>query len=353
MDGADINELLIELNKVTNDIINLYDKIQSERYRNESIEKLIYKIKDLIKIENEIISNIPGEILQKCLEHLDKILASSSEENEFYNDNSSLISDEYNDYDEDEIIEKENFEFNNNEVEQMDINLIYDDIDVIQRMASKLQIALEIYNEDIIFTDALDYDSSLTNILSAEDVMEGIININVIKRIKEKLENAYIYPSTLSKQLHEDDLLFVKNLKLELICHEIKEIKLSTTMEILALPTNTSISNISNDNLDILLDEIYTNRNESFIYALKLYLISTIDELANKILILNDSFYVFEYLELLTKLEILLTYIDKDTFIIIEEYLNDKVFQNKGIETRVTNMFTRFKTNGYTKRLEP
>ena len=90
-----------------------------------------------------------------------------------------------------------------------------------------------------------------------------------------------------------------------------------------------------------------------FIYALKLYLISTVDELSNKILILNDSFYVFEYLELLTKLEILLTYIDKDTFISIEEYLNDKVFQNKGIETRVTNIFARFKNNGYTKRLEP
>ena len=89
MDGANINELLIELNKVTNDIINLYDKIQSARYRKESIEKLIYKIKDLIKIENEIISNIPGEILQKCLEHLDKLLASSSEENEF---SSSMIS---------------------------------------------------------------------------------------------------------------------------------------------------------------------------------------------------------------------------------------------------------------------
>ena len=124
-------------------------------------------------------------------------------------------------------------------------------------------------------------------------------------------------------------------------------------MEILVLSTNTSISNISNDNLDILLDEIYTNHNESFIYSLKLDLKDIINKLANKILILNDSFYVFEYLELLTKLEILLTYIDKDTFISIEEYLNDKVFQNKGIETRVTNIFARFKNNGYTKRLEP
>lgn len=274
-----MDEIFKECYKISEEVFDSYiDFLYSPVYatNNTLHNKMVKKIKELVLLEYDIIHSLSLEDVDEILENL------PAEDN-----------DEY-------------------------------DPLVISRIKNKLSDYKQILlgNSCDLFELNIDIDNDTD--FSIYDAILSMINIEIIKNIKKKID--------LLVATNKDEERFINSLKQKLKLSKIQLLFSTNLSELLTLYNNTSIDETPSINIIYLKNIINKLNDESIKYAIENTMIlcikKTIDELCDDEYINLDPQGVFRHLIYITQLEILISYMDKNTLRIIYEHLinidNDK-----------------------------
>lgn len=152
---------------------------------------------------------------------------------------------------------------------------------------------------------------------SIYDVMLSIINIESIKKIKRKIDSL--------RANNDNDEFFVKQLRYRLELSKNELLFSLSTSEMLSLFADADIDKI--ENLDVfklnkLLSKYVDDKyiRDSFYNTAAVYMKNILDRVANLYVDNSNPDDVFYYLSLITRIEILVGYMNKMTLNIIYDY---------------------------------
>lgn len=195
---------------------------------------------------------------------------------------------------------------------------LYDDKSTISRMNDKLGNLKEIINGRYFSSGDLNKKTLFGDMkFSIYDVMLSIINIESIKKIKRKIDSL--------RANNDNDESFVKQLRYRLELSKNELLFSLSTSEMLAIHADMDIDKI--ENLDVfklnkLLSKYVDDKyiRDSFYNTAAVYMKNILDRVANLYVDNSNPDDVFYYLSLITRIEILVGYMNKMTLNIIYDY---------------------------------
>lgn len=195
---------------------------------------------------------------------------------------------------------------------------LYDDKSTISRMNDKLGNLKEIINGRYFSSGDLNKKTLFGDMkFSIYDVMLSIINIESIKKIKRKIDSL--------RANNDNDESFVKQLRYRLELSKNELFFSLSTSEMLSLFADADIDKI--ENLDVfklnkLLSKYVDDKyiRDSFYNTAAVYMKNILDRVANLYVDNSNPDDVFNYLSLITRIEILVGYMNKMTLNIIYDY---------------------------------
>ena len=261
-------------------------------------------------LNNKIINCylITKEVVNKYMELLPIILNNSMEEVTVYetyvNEVKELVFKEYNAY-------------SNLNLSDIDTSMVlfskeeYDGSIVGYRMKRKLKNWKDIYDGNKIDLGQLglkfDNDNMIFNTFAT---LIGLIDIKVMKLVKEKLNVLYIDNS--------NDYNFVELLYREFSSIFFSQIFDNDFIEIVGLSYNMDIENIPDIDINVLINyinNIYALKDDNCFKPASLSLVEVSKITMNRLFTIefeNDPAIVFKYLLFITRIEELISYVDKN-----------------------------------------
>lgn len=174
---------------------------------------------------------------------------------------------------------------------------------VIDRVTTRILDYREVIKNNTVSTSVLDIKTIPQDMeFSTYDVIISMIDIETIKRIKEK-----IYSLVISC---ETDRKFVIALKEQLRLSKYDFLFSGLTSEIVALYHETNIDNIPYIDINKIKSLKEININNKINEAITVYTRKILNTLSNTVLY-NNPKDAFHYLTLVVGLEVLITYMDK------------------------------------------
>ena len=209
-----------------------------------------------------------------------------------------------------------------------DCNKTEYNLDVIPRIKNRLVAQKEILLGKNISSTELNLNSIPINIdFSIYDVILSIINLDIIKRLKNKI---YFLNSN-----NNNDKLFIKSLKQKLNTSKIEFLFNSSPVEILSLYHNINIDEIPNIDINNIKNKIKKSNNIEINKAIETTLLIIFDKSINKLNNIenlnNNPTDIFYYLTIITGLETILSYMDKNLLKICYNYCS-KLDNNSNLE---------------------
>ena len=200
-------------------------------------------------------------------------------------------------------------------LEKIDNNDNKYDTAVLARIRNKLEDYNEVLNGNYVTINELGIKNiPKDRMFSSYEIVLSMFNIEIIKRMKDK-----IY--TLNPSCNKD-IIFINNLKKQLEASKITFLFNESASELISLYNNIDIEQIPNIDINKIINKISRNINlnnvitsTAAVYTKKiLSIISCMPKIKNNP---ND---VFDYLSLITRLEVLISYLDKNTLNMVYNY---------------------------------
>lgn len=187
----------------------------------------------------------------------------------------------------------------------------------LTRLRNKLEDYQEVLNGNYITTSEL----GIKNIpqdkaYSSYEIILSMFNIEVMKRMKDKI---YSLTPTCDK-----DIKFTNNLKKQLEASRINFLFNESTSELISLYNNVDIDQIPRIDIKNLKNKKIRNNslNNIITGTSAVYVKKILDILSSMPKPDNNPSDMFDYLTLITRLEVLISYLDKNSLKMIYNYCN-------------------------------
>lgn len=196
------------------------------------------------------------------------------------------------------------------------------DLDVIPKLINKLVATRDVLLGKVITTSELGFESFLGNMeFSIYDTLLSMINIDVIKILKNKI--------CALEATCDGDIKFINLLQQRLKISKIQLLFNSSTSEILTLYHNTGIDETPSIDIKMIenkLERFNSKEMKNTIkYVLSVLMDKNINEIVNTEIVNNNSQDVFRYLVIVTMIEVLISYMDKDMLKNYYDYCCDMI----------------------------
>lgn len=218
------------------------------------------------------------------------------------------------------------------------------DLDVISRLNNKIMAHREIIQGKVITASEINFELVPGNIeFSIYDVLLSMIYIDVIKLLKNKI---YSLNATCEK-----DENFINLLQQRLKISKIKLLFSSFPSEILTLYHNTGIDETPRIDIDMIKNKLKKLNTKEMNQAINNVIYITaddkIDEIINTEKVNNNADDVFDYLVTVTMMEVLISYMDKDTLELYYEYCSEMINDKNRISVENVKRLIKNKMKEY------
>ena len=267
----------------------------------------------------EEIHNISSEILDKYRELIlmsNYIVTSNDKYRELVNEIKELVRKEY------DMVHKLSFIEVELSLERIkELGLIYTDR-AWKRVLNKILDYRELFKRNTIKSSSLGMELIPSDMeFSTYDIMLSLVDIEVIKKVKNKINNLVISC--------DSDRRFVRSLKEKLNKSKEKLLFNGSSSEIIALYYNTNIDEIPSIDISKIKREVIDKNIDAILNtSIETYITKILDSLA-VITIYNNPEDIFTYLTLITQIEVMIDYIDREVL--------DKIYRYGSQITNISN----------------